>query len=273
MIVSDTHRFIFVHIPKCGGTSVRKVLRPFDDAAERYFDKAVDQHPDLGRLDYHHIPLAVLREHFREDFECLASYRSFALIRDPFQRFPSSLHERFVQRDRITLSERDQTEVAREIDIVMSQLTNHPDNLPITDPELIHFSRQCDYVFLDGKQVIDTPRTLADIDELVSILSTLIGAPLSVGEARNRRLQYSHVFLARLTGVITRPLDKGLPSWFWRPIYSSAREVFIMTGLARKGGTAISDLPNFEAIRAFVTEFYAEDIRLFQKLDADRLNR
>lgn len=273
MIVSDTHRFAFMHIPKCGGTTVRNALAPYDEAAERYFETAVDRHPALGLLDHAHLPLAVVRDHFPEDFARLTSYRSFALLRDPFQRFPSSLHERFVQRDRISLSEREPNEIAREIDLVLDRLANHPSNAPITDPELIHFARQHDYVYLDGEQIIDTPRTLAEITEVFSLLSELIGKPVSPGQGGNQRLQYSSFALARITRAVTRPLDSVLPTWLWRPIYTSAREVFIRTGLARKGGAPISELPNFEAIQAFIAEFYAEDIRLFQKLDAESQNR
>ncbi|HCQ64024.1 MAG TPA: hypothetical protein DIU07_02070 [Rhodobacteraceae bacterium] len=30
MIVNDTHRFAFVHIPKCAGSTIRLALAPYD---------------------------------------------------------------------------------------------------------------------------------------------------------------------------------------------------------------------------------------------------
>lgn len=49
MIIDDRHRFVFVHIPKCAGTSVRQVLKQFDSYEGRWAN-AKREHPELGRL-------------------------------------------------------------------------------------------------------------------------------------------------------------------------------------------------------------------------------
>jgi hypothetical protein len=89
MIISDRHHFVFAHIPKCAGTSVRDALQHLDDR-DGFYTGRVDQHPTLGLLDYVHIPLFNLRDHFRSEFEKAGDYWSFAVVRDPFGRFPSA---------------------------------------------------------------------------------------------------------------------------------------------------------------------------------------
>lgn len=273
MIISDRYRFAFMHIPKCAGTTLRHALAPFDEAAGRYHDKAVAEHPALGPLDHHHIPLAVLAEHFSDDFARLDSYCSFALVRDPFARFPSSLHERFVQRDRKPLYKRDSAEIAREVDEVLETLSRHPRDSPITNPELIHFSWQRDYIFLDGRQVVQTVRTVAEVEDVLRELSAIVGQPIRPEESKNRRLHHAFPAVERFEQAITRPIAKRLPRRVWKPVFKPIKAAFVAVGLMRHAGNPIADLPNADEIDAFISEFYAEDIRLFERVNAARRGR
>lgn len=270
MIINDTHRFAFIHIPKCAGTTMRAALAPHDESSDRFYDKGVMQHPVLGPLDYHHLPLAVLREYFPEDFARLGAYRSFALVRDPFDRFPSSLHERLVQRDRRPLNLRDEAEIAREVEAVLGSLARHPDASPIIDPELIHFSRQCDYIFLDGRQVVGCPRTVAEIRVLLEDLSDIFGEQIHFEESKNRRLNYAIPAMWKVQRAVTGPIEKALPRWIWKPAYKPIKKIFRSTGLIRTAARSLADFPNRSEIEAFIAEFYADDIRLFQRLVAER---
>lgn len=266
MFISDTHRLAFIHIPKCAGTTVRNALAPYDEHADRFFDRAVFPHPVLGALDYPHIPLAVLNDHFPEDFAKLREYRSFALVRDPVSRFPSSLHERFVQQDRRPLSQRDPTEIAREVDKVLALLANHPADQPITDPGLIHFSRQRDYIFLDGQQIVTSPRSIAEVDHLLDELSAIIGQRVQPEESKNRRIAYTNPTIERLQTAITRPIEKALPRRIWKPAFKPIKAAFQAVGLIQKSRNPLLDLPNAAEITAFVRMFYAGDIKLFEEL-------
>lgn len=266
MIISDTHKFAFVHIPKCAGTTLRNALLPFDEHAARFYDKAVAPHPGLGRLDHHHIPLAVLRDHFPEDFEKLTAYRSFALVRDPFSRFPSSLHERLVQRDRRPLSVRTRDEIAREVDVVLSYLARLPSTVAITDPEYIHFSRQCDYVSLDGCQIVGHPRPVSEVDALLSDLSMIVGRPIRLEENKNQRFSHSNLFIARLQHGVTRRIEAALPRRIWKPLYRPIKRTFFALGVLRRDTDVLSALPNSNEVTAFITEFYAKDMKLFREL-------
>lgn len=267
MLINDTFRFAFVHIPKCAGTMVRNALAPYDQHAERFYEKALSIHPVLGLLDHHHIPLAVLCEHFPEDFARLTAYRSFALIRDPYARFPSSLHERFVQRDRIPLSERGLDEIALEIDAVMADLSRHRAGTPITDPALIHFARQRDYIFLNDVKIVDAPRTIAEANALLADISGIVGQPIRPTGFKNRRLRYSSPTIERLQRAITDPIEKVVPRRIWKPVYKPIKEAFLTAGLIQRERNPLTSLPNAAEIDAFISEFYSNDIALFNELE------
>lgn len=273
MIISDKFGLVFVHIPKCAGTTLRFALAPFDDAADRYYNKGVSEHPVLGPLDYHHIPLEVLAEHFTQDFDLFDSYRSFALVRDPFARFPSSLHERFVQRDGIPLSKRNRAEIAKEVDEVLRVLSEHPKDRPVTDPGLIHFSRQKDYIFLNGRRVVQTVRTVAEMDDVLSDLTGIIGRPIQPEESKNRRVHHVFPAIEKLQRAITRPIEKALPRRLWKPAFKPIQAAFVATGLMRHAGNPLVNLPNASEIDAFIAEFYAEDIQLFEMVNEARRKR
>src|SRR5215469_2320355 len=118
MIIDDEHRVAFVHIPKCGGTSVRRQLAALDSCRGFFYDRR--DHDALGRLDYCHIPLAFLAAHFRDAFDKVAAYSAFALVRDPHSRFVSATFQRLalfggVRRTTATASEALQ-EAERTID-------------------------------------------------------------------------------------------------------------------------------------------------------------
>ena len=92
MIISDRHRFAFVHIPKCAGTSVRKALRPID-ARDSIFD-GMGTHPHMGMVNYAHFTLDDLSCHFPDQYRKVAEYRSVAIVRDPVDRFFSAIFQR-----------------------------------------------------------------------------------------------------------------------------------------------------------------------------------
>lgn len=270
MIICDTNEFVFVHIPKCAGTTIRNALAPYDEHADRFWGRAVAPHSVLGSLDYPHIPLAVLQTHFPEDFARLVAYQSFALVRDPFARFPSSLHERLIHRDGQTLSLRSAAEIAREVDAVLACLANHPSDAPITDPGLIHFSRQCDYIFLDGHQIVDRLRTVADVDTLLEEVSDIVGVLVRPKENMNARLDYASPMVQRLQLAVTALIERVLPRRIWKPAYVPIKRALHSLGLIHPSRNPLEQLPNFGDIEAFVAEFYSHDIHLFERLEAER---
>ncbi len=73
MIISDRHRFVFVHVPKSAGTSIRAALASFDDGRSA-------ASPDTT----HETLAALLGRH-----PGLATHFKFAFVRNPWERLVS----------------------------------------------------------------------------------------------------------------------------------------------------------------------------------------
>jgi len=65
-MISDRHRFIFVHINKTGGTSIEKVFAPLADQED---------------VPFKHAPVAHYKKHFPDRFD---SYFKFSFVRNPW---------------------------------------------------------------------------------------------------------------------------------------------------------------------------------------------
>ncbi|RPF71522.1 sulfotransferase family 2 domain-containing protein [Aurantiacibacter spongiae] len=172
MIISDTHRFAFVHIPKCAGTSVRSVLEPFDESGasmavglpphpERAFTFAVGDEHDYR--DFHHLTLRCLRDRFPREFGKLRDYRCYAILREPHERLVSSVAQRLKQFHRVAVGDLSAT----ALEDAVSRTLREIEPLLISGNDLpygyVHFERQSAFVELDGETVADrlfTTRTL-----------------------------------------------------------------------------------------------------------------
>ena len=265
MIVSDTHRFAFVHIPKSAGTTVRFALMGYDERRKRYYDKGRCDHPTRGALDHAHLPLALVKALHPDDFERLIEFRSFALIRDPMSRFASSLHEYLHWMGEKPLSDLTPDQRAVAVARVIAKLESLPDDQPITDPTLIHFSRQSDYIELDGKQVITDVYSTEDLLAMMAAIEELIGTELPVF-SKNERVSYPFPALRSVSEWAQRQLGSALPLSISRPILRGAREMLVAAGVVSMDRT-VKFANMFDAeTEAFVKAFYARDFAIHESL-------
>ena len=265
MIVSDAHQFVFMHIPKCGGTAVRSALEQFDERADIYFNRARDAHGTLGELDYRHIPLSILRDHFTDDFRCVARYQAFAVMRDPFERFPSAVFQRI--RTKLPVDPATDA-IHREVDAIMAQLSARFFATPVTDPDLIHFTRQCDYIYCDGQKLVDHIYLLADVASLVAAVSELSGTAIAPPQRENERLRYSNKALAAADRWVQTRVMNTLPRRIWKPVFSIVKGGLSRTGVLRRENDWYSGVFERPDVQNFIARFYAQDIETFDQLSA-----
>jgi hypothetical protein len=81
MLVSDSHKFIFIHIPRTAGMSLRSALEPFADAANLDFSRM------QWEKEYPHFTAAEISQIVGE--ERFRSFFKFAFVRNPWDRMVS----------------------------------------------------------------------------------------------------------------------------------------------------------------------------------------
>ena len=177
----------FIHVPKCGGTTVSQSLRPH--LAFPVEEMAADlglpasqmpphdynlRHPELGRIKVNHIPAAILAEHFPRTWAAVEASSSFAVLRDPRDRFVSAVLQRLREYRGLGASAVSDRRVEDEAARVCEWLDGRG---PFCDAEYVHFSRQADYVERQGRRVHERVFPIERLDALYDWLHERHGLP------------------------------------------------------------------------------------------------
>jgi hypothetical protein len=267
VIISDRYQFAFIHVPKCAGTSVRRALAEYDDRSGLY-TILTGGHPVLGRVDLGHLPLFTLREHFSREFNNIRNYWSFALIRDPYERFGSSLAQRlklYGDRPLIQLTEQ---EVEREIEHAIAHLSGIPRG-QLLEQEYVHFQPQVDYLFLDGERIVQSVYAVDQLDMLLADVSRRIGSDSpqftdTVSEMANRSMTYRSDRIRRLVQS-ARPAIRRLAGYLPERAKDRLREFVYVTR-----DRSLRRLFQADHVRRFIADYYREDIAFWESERANR---
>lgn len=263
MIISDRHRFVFVHIPKCAGSSVRKKLSTHDDW--NGFFTGVHQHDELGRVDFVHLPLFVLDDHFPEVLSRVRRYWSAAIVRNPFERFGSSLAQHLFRYGDEPLQNLSIRDVELEIRRVIDHLVQLPQKRYLLPPEYIYFQKQVDYLFLDKQLVVKSIYRMDDLDSLLGEIGRRLGGELDEVSERTaphekRSVIHRNEVLRRLL-QISRPIHRIGRRALPERIITQLRAVLFVPRDERLG-----ELFRAEHVREFISNYYQEDIALWERL-------
>lgn len=254
MIIDDVRRVAFVHIPKCGGTSVGHQFGPYDSYAGRF--RRTGEHPRLGAIHYAHIPLVFLREEFPEEFDKLAAYHAFAILRDPHIRFASAVCQRletFGGLPPLTIT----------ADVALAEAWRMMDWLAartrFCEFEYVHFSRQADYVRLDGREVVKNLFPLENMAAFAAAFEAASGLALDPERRENTNFVSTDGFMSKLRRF--KPLYRHLTSWEMRK-----RILHLTQRLKLQTPAALYDRFREDAeISAFVERYYAEDFTILER--------
>ena len=257
MIVSDEHRFVFVHIPKCAGTSVRQQIARFDSTGG-YF-AGVKRHAELGTIDHGHIPLDKLEEHWSDAFAKLRTYRSFAIMRDPAVRFGSSLRQSLHFYAGQYTTEMTPTQ-ARDAALRLIERLENGENL--LDPKIAHFLPQVRFIYLDGKKIVSDVHDLGDLERFYDALSAITGAHFDTQRKANRDLSFRHKALVRPAYAVNAWLHRNAPL----RLRDTLKRLVLPVLIHKQGATARTGLLDDPEIKAFVTRFYADDFACYNAL-------
>lgn len=263
MLISDQHQFALIHIPKCAGTTLRHALEKYDERREIYYQRGVTEHPVLGQLDYHHLPLSVVRQYFPQDFRCLETYRTYAVARRPSERFPSSLAQHVLMYHGEKLDRMSDRAIGRALDTVIRWLSRNAVDQPVLDPEYIHFARQRDYTHLEGSQLVRNVYPLERVDLMVERLSDVIGEEIGF-RSLNRRVQFGNPIVDAVSRSVQGSLSRVLPRDVWMSFSIGVRDRLMLLGLVQPSSARIPKVLESSEVKDFVRDYYREDISLYE---------
>ena len=256
MIISDKYKLAFVHIPKCGGTTVKLSMAALDDRGGLY--SKVQIHPELGRMDYTHIPLRIMKRYFAEDFECVRTYRSYALCREPMDRFLSAVLQRIMVYDQARRRETLPRDALRaEIERVIGYLSEHD---TIDNHRFIHFEKQCSFLFSDSEQVVDRIFRLCDMDRMFEEIAACTNLQIGRQAALNQSL-YARNVAARFLVEKVWPIGRRL-----LPHRLAATRHRLKSYLFVPARQRLGDVLESSEAREFIERYYACDLELFHSL-------
>lgn len=272
MIISNTHRFVFIHIPKCAGTTVRNPIASFNDW-KLVGPPWQKEHSVIGRLDYGHIPLFTLREYFEEEFEAVTDYWSFAVVRDPFSRFASSVSQHSNRYSDKPIQKRSLGEVRAMIEGSIDFLSRQPREQHLLPPEYIHFQKQLDYVELNGMRIVDKLYTVDNVNVLLEDVGRIVGQKLvehslqDGGIRRNSSVVYRNDILRRVIET-ARPFTNRLVNGLSDRAKQKIRDRVYVPRDKR-----MTDLFSADNVQQFIRDYYADDILLFHQVNQHESNK
>lgn len=256
MIICDDKRFVFIHIPKCAGTSLRRQLEPYDSRGGRFEYR--QPHPILGETDYGHIPLRILAEFFPEEYAAVCNYCAWAVMREPRQRFRSALsqHVRRVRRCEIHELTREET-----VECAMRAIEKLTDGNSRVDPDFIHFEPQSNYIEHDGERRVENIFPLAALGEFCEAFKARYDIELHHEIAFNRTTSYRFAAFRPAVSRIAIALQKALPAHHYKSLQKISRAV-----LSRPAASPGDDWLESDEITSFVKAYYRRDIELYNAL-------
>ena len=193
MIISPKHQFVFVHIPKCAGTSVRTQLLKSDPGAIAL--GKLGNHPVLGAIDYGHIPLGQLGQHFPDHYRNLLDYTSFAVVRDPLERFGSALRQVLWQYEERPMTLIPVAELRAK---TLEMLDRIAAEIDAPSAPFIFFARQESFIFDEGQQIVDHLIPLDLTGPFIAYMAERTGTPMDTGMRANQNVDLRYKRLGGL---------------------------------------------------------------------------
>ena len=260
MIICPEQGFVFVHIPKCAGSSVRSQIVKCDPAHIARGD--MSDHPVLGQIDLGHIPLSQMREHFPEDYAYVRDLPAFAVVRDPLDRFGSALRQVLWQYEQrpMTLIPPDELreKTLRLLDDIEAEIDN-------PSYRLIFFARQTEFVFDGEDRLVDHLIPIDLVADFLGFISQRTNVPLDTGARANQNVDLRFKWLGNIAYRVNGVLWKVLPKDAHARIKDAALRILANPGKNAANTSGVLDLPE---VRDFVAEHYRGDQALFDSVTA-----
>lgn len=253
MIISPRHRFVFVHIPKCAGTSVRTQLVKCDP--DHIAMAEVGMHPVLGKIDYGHVPLSMLRQHFPNEYARLEQFPSYAVVRDPLVRFGSSLRQMLWRYSQKPMTLIPPAELRA---LTLKALSDIAAELDRPSHQFIFFARQRDFIYDGDRRIVDHLIPMALVPDFLAHLGRVTGTELEAGTRSNQNVELRFKRIGGIAYSVNDILRRSLPLDMHARIKDGALRLLS----AKKSAAEASGILEMDEVRIFVERYYAEDARI-----------
>jgi hypothetical protein len=269
MKFSPDHSLFFVHIPKAAGSalteSVRGVLRQPTAMLARDLPaggcpivegrgRNCVMHPELGPIHLMHLQLPVLETHFPATYETLRKATSFAIVREPRARFISALQQRLRETKGLSVASVTNDVLVREGEAVCAWLEGRD---LFTDLDYVHFTRQCDYVAIGRKRIVDEVFAVEQMADVRRWLTARHGI-VPTKPARENRSMVTAGWVRRLPPSLIAAYRRGVPE----QAKSDLRRFWKRSGVLKPASAETAKLVFPDDIETFIATYYAEDAAL-----------
>ena len=168
MLISESNQFVFLHNPKCAGTSIRQALLACDTTSNFFW-----MYDDWNgaKIDKAHLPLYILRNKYPQYFSLLERYFTFVFVRSPYERYISAFNE---INSKLFMAMKTSAKL-HEYEFALNEFALRLDDTNIKGwtYEFRHFVRQIDIMYLENKCYADLILKVEELPYNLQRLSTL----------------------------------------------------------------------------------------------------
>ncbi len=173
MIISSAKKTIFVHIPKCAGTSFRTAIQHMHDYPVEFWNFAYSDYFQRD-LDFAHLRMWEVAAMFPDVFEKLQTYKSLVFVRNRYSRFVSAAQEHISRFGGIKLATRTPEDQKRVIELLIKR--NLTTTRILGDKAYVHFSPQAWYINLGPKRIVKHIVPMREGSDFIKTALTMLGA-------------------------------------------------------------------------------------------------
>lgn len=207
MILNTEKQRCFVHIPKCAGTSVRKVLSHYHDADPAYLNRWI-RTDGYGIRYAGHLTAHLLKATDPATYALVNRATIYAVIRDPAERFMSAFSQYCRQeREPVQYLEiKTQQRILGDLVCDLSKAFKEPGPLPV---KLTHFTPQVE--FLNYPKASLNLYLISSVRLLVRDFTDGLGAPeCKHFEHANQTRHFKYATTRRLAKFARRVLPASV---------------------------------------------------------------
>lgn len=260
MIISERHGFIFVHVPKCAGTSLRTQIA--DSDPDHIALAEVGEHPVLGTIDFGHVTMKNLHLHFPDLNNHFGTLPSFAVIRDPLSRFGSALRQYLWRYENVQMTMIAPDDLRRHAIKAMERIERE-----IDDPshQMIFFARQTDFVYLNEVRIVDHLLPIENVANFIAYLAKKTGSSMDTERRSNQNIDLRMKWVGPIAFRANAFLRNALP----QGVHARIKDTALTVLASKKSAAETSGILDLPEVHDFVTNIYAGDNALYARAQAE----